>query len=61
MNFSELVSEYLKHHTNRELANEFECAPATVTRWASGVSKPLPGMQKIVTDHIEKIRKTEGW
>lgn len=40
--------------TSREFAREVGVAPSTVSRWASGTSEPLVGMQKVV---ITKLRK----
>ena len=54
--FKVLVAEYLKHHTNRELADFCECIPSTVYRWASGEAVPMGGMQRVVIQHIKKIR-----
>lgn len=39
--FRLLVSEYLKHHSNRELADYCECIPSTITRWAEGKALPM--------------------
>ncbi len=61
MNFHELVAEYLKHHTDRELADYCECIPSSVTRWAMGVAQPMPGMQKEIIDYINAIRVKENW
>jgi hypothetical protein len=59
--FPELVSEYLKHHTAIELAGEFECAVSTVNRWAKGTAKPREGMKIMVIEHINWCRIEEQW
>ena len=61
LKFPALVIEYLKHHTARELADHCECAVATVTRWANGFVKPMPGVMQWVTNHINELRKQENW
>jgi transcriptional regulator with XRE-family HTH domain len=38
----------------RELAEEFEVAESTVSRWARGLARPHPRMQKLIVDAIEK-------
>jgi len=38
----------------RELATEFEVAVSTVSRWASGIAKPHPRMQKLIISALEK-------
>lgn len=61
LGFSSLVTEYLKHHTARELADHCECMVPTVTRWANGFVKPMPGIMRWVTVYINKIRTKENW
>ena len=38
----------------RELAAEFEVAESTVSRWARGIARPHPRMQKLIVGAIEK-------
>lgn len=38
----------------RDLAIEFEVAESTVSRWANGVTCPLPRMQKLIVNYIGK-------
>ena len=38
--------------SERELANKFEVAISTITRWRRGFSKPTPGLQKVVYNHL---------
>jgi transcriptional regulator with XRE-family HTH domain len=38
----------------RELAAEFEVAESTVSRWARGIARPHPRMQKLIVAAIEK-------
>ncbi len=40
-----------------DLAAEFEVADSTVSRWASGVARPHPKLQKLI---VESIRKRAG-
>ncbi len=61
MEFQALVTEYLKHHTARELADYCEAAVMTIVRWSIGFSKPMPGMQAFVTEYIDDLREKEGW
>lgn len=61
LEFPQIVSEYLKHHTNRELADYVECIPSTIIRWANGSSRPMPGVIKCVMAYINKIRQEENW
>ena len=43
----------------RELANEFQVADSTVSRWANGIARPHPRLQKMILTSIEKrARKT---
>lgn len=61
LTFSMLVSEYLMHHSHRELADYVECIPSTVLRWASGTATPMRGVQKMIIKHINEVRHKEGW
>jgi ribosome-binding protein aMBF1 (putative translation factor) len=38
----------------RELAAEFEVAESTVSRWASGIARPLPRMRRSIVEEIQK-------
>lgn len=40
--------------SHRQFAAEIQVIPSTVSRWASGATKPLTGMQKLA---ISKLRK----
>lgn len=59
--FAALVSEYLKHHSYLELSDYASCIPSTISRWVNGSSVPVAAMQKMITDHINKVRRSEGW
>ena len=61
MTFAELVTEYLKYHTTRELADVVECIPSTVNRWANGISVPMPNTKQWITNYINKLRAEEQW
>ncbi len=41
----------------RELANEFQVADSTVSRWANGIARPHPRLQKMILASIEKRAK----
>jgi hypothetical protein len=38
----------------RELAADFEVAESTVSRWARGIARPHPRLQKLVVADIER-------
>lgn len=38
----------------KELAAEFEVAESTVSRWATGVAKPHPRVQRMIVASLEK-------
>lgn len=38
----------------RELAADFEVAESTVSRWARGIARPHPRLQKLIVSDIEK-------
>ena len=40
--------------THGDLADSFEVAESTISRWASGISKPLPHLQRRVVASIAK-------
>lgn len=40
--------------SQRELADEFEVAESTLSRWANGVTSPHPGVRKLVVTSIGK-------
>jgi hypothetical protein len=52
--FAEVVSEAVKLYGHRKIADEFECIPSTVLRWAAGIAKPREGMQKVVIATLER-------
>ncbi|MGE0872361.1 MAG: hypothetical protein AB7P03_27645 [Kofleriaceae bacterium] len=54
--FANIVGSYLKLSgmNQRMLADEFEAAVSTVSRWASGKVKPRPLMQKLIVNWIGK-------
>ena len=41
----------------RELANEFQVADSTASRWANGIARPHPRLQKMILGSIEKRAK----
>lgn len=41
----------------RELANEFQVADSTVSRWANGIARPHPRLQKMILASIRKRAK----
>ncbi len=41
----------------RELANEFQVADSTVSRWANGIARPHPRLQKMILASIERRAK----
>lgn len=51
--FSMYVSAYLKNNDLPKLADHFETALSTITRWAGGVSRPHPAMAIEVIDYIK--------
>ena len=59
--FSELVSEYLKHHTVRELAEMVNVSHTTVRRWASADSIPHKAIQPTIIRCINEVRTKEKW
>ena len=54
--FKEIVSSYLAVTGNQQrvVADEFEAAISTVSRWASGHARPRPRMQREVVGWIMK-------
>lgn len=42
-----------------DLANEFEVAVSTISRWAAGSAKPRPRIQRFVVDRIKRLVKIE--
>jgi len=38
----------------RELADEFQVAESTVSRWAHGVARPHPRLQRLIVASLEK-------
>lgn len=59
--FQQLVARYLEHHTTREFADEFECIPATVKRYALGLASPMPRVREEMKRYIKKVMEEEGW
>jgi len=55
--FAELLADGLAllGMSHRQFAREVEVIPSTVSRWASGATRPLTGMQKLV---VAKLRKS---
>ena len=47
-----------------ELASEFEVAESTVSRWANGIAKPHPRMQKVIIasilKRVSRLLKSQG-
>jgi len=39
----------------KKLAREFGCALTTVDRWASGVARPHPRIQRIIVETISRL------
>lgn len=52
--FQEIVSAYIAVRDASTLADEFEAAISTVSRWASGHAQPRPRMQREVVSWITK-------
>lgn len=54
--FAEIVSAFLElsGSSQRDLADEFEAAVSTVSRWANGIAQPHAKMQKLVVAWIGK-------
>lgn len=52
--FSQIVSMAVRSLGlyQRELANEFQVADSTVSRWASGIARPHPRLQKMIVAYI---------
>lgn len=38
----------------KEIAEEFQVAESTVSRWIHGTAKPLPGFVKLMIEYIQK-------
>lgn len=51
--FSMYVSAYLKNNDLPKLADHFETALSTITRWAAGIACPHPAMAVDVIDYIK--------
>ncbi len=51
-----VLSTYLSNHPSgeRDLANEFQVAPSTVKRWASGTAHPHPRLAQMIIDFCQK-------
>lgn len=61
--FKKVVAEYIDYNYSSggynkdkalELADEFECTPGAVVRWASGVANPHPRIKQIIIEYIRK-------
>lgn len=54
--FAQIVSAFLtvSGTSQREMADEFEVAESTVSRWASGIARPHPRVRKLVVGDIRK-------
>ena len=54
--FPDIVASYLELSglSQEDLADVFEAATSTVSRWANGVARPHPRMEKLVVAWIEK-------
>ncbi len=54
--FAQIVRSYLDLSGNdqRVLADKFEAAVSSVSRWANGIVQPRPFLQKLVVAWIEK-------
>lgn len=52
--FSEIVASFLElsGSSQRDLADEFEAAISTVSRWANGIAHPRTKMQKLIVSWI---------
>lgn len=51
--FAQIMTVALRHLDARTLGGMFETLPSTATRWASGASVPLPGMQKVAVKMLK--------
>lgn len=57
--FAQIVAQRLLElpsHQQQELADEFQVTVSTVSRWASGVARPHPRIQKQILDSIARRR-----
>ena len=54
--FTDIVASYiaLPGVNLRTIADEFEAAVSTISRWANGVARPMPRMQREVVAYIQK-------
>ncbi len=57
--FAIIVKEYLVLNGNdpRPLAEEFECAVTTISRWADGFARPRPRVMRWVVRRIAKLAR----
>jgi len=57
--FAELIREALEDMaiSQQVLADEFQVAASTVSRWSRGVARPHPKLQKLIIDRIKKLAK----
>lgn len=57
--FCVAVQRCIDKYSTRELAEEFEVAPSTVTRWANGVAKPHPKVKALILVYIASLNLPE--
>ena len=51
LQFSTIVKEALEKKLDKKLiASHFEVAPTTIDRWASGIARPHPHLQKMIIE-----------
>jgi hypothetical protein len=43
------------YRSQRDLAMQFEVAESTVSRWAKGIARPHPGVQRHVVSELRKL------
>jgi ribosome-binding protein aMBF1 (putative translation factor) len=57
MEFKDFVAIALKKNPKlkNELAKQFEVAPSTVERWASGTARPHPLLQRFIRKFISRV------
>ena len=55
MDFKEFIASSLKKNPKLEsaIADEFEVAKSTMGRWANGVSKPSPRLEKLIVKFVK--------
>lgn len=61
--FSDIIKGFLNIEAHEQtkrfklLADEFEVALSTIERWALGIAKPHPKIQKLIVMFIEKWKE----